>query len=192
MILGGKNPYFLKHPLSITTHCFSPVKKTTWRFVTSTWRLYEVNGTWWHTKTLDMCKLDTIRNVGIILLMAEIRLTTWDVWNPINNGKNHQPQLVLAGFQPSTVSNLIYQPFTKFRETSSCQVLHVLCCLTIDDSQVNKNKMSSLGHENWNDLGLKRPWWQFVFAKATKTWQQIQRTVDGRNPAPPGTYKCCK
>ena len=24
-------------------------------------------------------------------------------WNPINNGKNYQPQLVLAGFQPSTV-----------------------------------------------------------------------------------------
>ncbi len=34
--------------------------------------------------------------------MAEIRLTTWDVWNPINNGKNYQPQLVIAGFQPST------------------------------------------------------------------------------------------
>ncbi len=29
--------------------------------------------------------------------------TTWDVWNPVNNGKNYQPQLVLAGFQPSTV-----------------------------------------------------------------------------------------
>ena len=24
-------------------------------------------------------------------------------WNPINNGKNYQPQLVIAGFQPSTV-----------------------------------------------------------------------------------------
>ncbi len=27
--------------------------------------------------------------------------TTWDVGNPINNGKNYQPQLVIAGFQPS-------------------------------------------------------------------------------------------
>ena len=26
--------------------------------------------------------------------MAEIRLTTWDVWNPLQNGKNYQPQLV--------------------------------------------------------------------------------------------------
>ncbi len=26
---------------------------------------------------------------NLILLMAEIRLTTWDVWNPINNGKNY-------------------------------------------------------------------------------------------------------
>ncbi len=31
--------------------------------------------------------------------------TTWDVWNPINNGKNYQPQLVNAGFQPSTVAS---------------------------------------------------------------------------------------
>ena len=30
----------------------------------------------------------------ILLLMAEIRLTTWDVWNPINTGINYQPQLV--------------------------------------------------------------------------------------------------
>ena len=29
--------------------------------------------------------------------------TTWDVWNPKNNGINYQPQLVNAGFQPSTV-----------------------------------------------------------------------------------------
>ncbi len=39
-----------------------------------------------------------------LLLMAEIPVpTTWDVWNPINNGINYQPQLVIAGFQPSTV-----------------------------------------------------------------------------------------
>ena len=29
--------------------------------------------------------------------------TTRDVWNPVNNRINYQPQLVLAGFQPSTV-----------------------------------------------------------------------------------------
>ena len=30
----------------------------------------------------------------LILLMAEIRLTTWDVYNPVNNGINYQPHLV--------------------------------------------------------------------------------------------------
>ena len=28
---------------------------------------------------------------------------TWDVKNPKNNGTNNQPQLVIAGFLPSTV-----------------------------------------------------------------------------------------
>ena len=28
--------------------------------------------------------------------------TTWDVWNPVNSGKNYQPQLVNARFLPST------------------------------------------------------------------------------------------
>ena len=40
--------------------------------------------------------------VSVLLLMAEIRLTTWDVWNPINNGINYLS--TGAGFQPSTVS----------------------------------------------------------------------------------------
>ena len=31
-------------------------------------------------------------------------ITTWDVENTVNNGINYQPQLVTAGFQPSTVS----------------------------------------------------------------------------------------
>ena len=39
----------------------------------------------------------------VILLMAEIWLTTWDVWNPIKNGIFSIPQQVNAGFQPSTV-----------------------------------------------------------------------------------------
>ena len=30
-------------------------------------------------------------------------ITTWDVENPANNGINYQPQLVIAGYQPSTV-----------------------------------------------------------------------------------------
>ena len=35
---------------------------------------------------------------------SEIRLTTWDVQNLVNNGINYQAQLVNAGFFPSTVS----------------------------------------------------------------------------------------
>ena len=42
-----------------------------------------------------LCSLPTL------LLMAEIRLTTWDVWNPIGNGINYLS--TGAGFQPSTV-----------------------------------------------------------------------------------------
>ena len=38
---------------------------------------------------------------GVVLLMAEIRLTTWDVRNPKDNGKNYLS--TGAGFQPSTV-----------------------------------------------------------------------------------------
>ena len=34
----------------------------------------------------------------IILLMEEIRLTTWDIPNLVNNRINYQPQLVNAGF----------------------------------------------------------------------------------------------
>ena len=30
--------------------------------------------------------------------MEEIRLTTWDVKKPVNNGVDYQPQLVNAGF----------------------------------------------------------------------------------------------
>ena len=35
--------------------------------------------------------------------------TTWDVWNPINNGINYQPQLVIPPdfWLPSTVANLL-------------------------------------------------------------------------------------
>ena len=35
------------------------------------------------------------RRTSMILLMEEIPFpTTWDVWNPVNNGRNYQPQLV--------------------------------------------------------------------------------------------------
>ena len=39
-------------------------------------------------------------------LMEEIRLTTWDVENPVNNGMNYQPQLVIFRriSEPSTVA----------------------------------------------------------------------------------------
>ena len=40
------------------------------------------------------CSLNPNLFTTYLLLMAEILLTTWDVWNPINNGKNYQPQLV--------------------------------------------------------------------------------------------------
>ena len=38
-----------------------------------------------------------------LLLMAEIPNNLGWCWNPVNNGINYQPQLVIAGFQPSTV-----------------------------------------------------------------------------------------
>ncbi len=42
----------------------------------------------WH------CSLEGILLVLLLLLMAEIWKTTWDVLNPIINGINYQPQLV--------------------------------------------------------------------------------------------------
>ena len=43
---------------------------------------------------------------GFLLLRAEILHHLGWCLNPINNGINYQPQLVLAGFQPSTVGIL--------------------------------------------------------------------------------------
>ncbi len=40
---------------------------------------------------------------GEILLMEEIRLTTWDVWNLVDSGKNYQPQLVQDFFHQQYV-----------------------------------------------------------------------------------------
>ena len=41
----------------------------------------------------------------VILLVEEMRLTTWDVWkNPVNNGINYQAQLVSRISEPSTVA----------------------------------------------------------------------------------------
>ena len=41
-------------------------------------------------------------NLSLILLMEEIRLTTWDVKNPVNTGINYLS--TGAGFPPSTVA----------------------------------------------------------------------------------------
>ena len=41
---------------------------------------------------------------------SEIRLTTWDVSNLVNNGRNYQAQLVIAGFLLSTVPWAKYRP----------------------------------------------------------------------------------
>ena len=38
----------------------------------------------------------------ILLVFKKSQTTTWDVKNPVNNGINDQPQLAIAGFQPST------------------------------------------------------------------------------------------
>ena len=55
---------------------------------------------------------------GDLLLMEEIRLTTWDVKNPVNTGINHQPQLVSRISEPSTVCSKIWGPrlHQNFRE----------------------------------------------------------------------------
>ena len=42
-----------------------------------------------------------------VLLMAEILHHLGWCWNPKNNGINYQPQLVNAGFQPSTVCSAV-------------------------------------------------------------------------------------
>ena len=46
-----------------------------------------------------------IHQVLSLLLMVK-SLTTWDVSNPVNNGISYQPQLVIAGFLPWTLSPL--------------------------------------------------------------------------------------
>ena len=62
----------------------------------------------------DSPQKETGRNAFSLLLMAEIpnnhRL---DVSNPENNGINYQPQLVNAGFQPSTEPFPLCQPWLR-------------------------------------------------------------------------------
>ena len=43
-------------------------------------------------------------------------------WNPINNGKNYQPQLVIAGFQPSTVCLFLSPTIFQRRSNLKMQV----------------------------------------------------------------------
>ncbi len=56
---------------------------------------------WSFTSTINCLGLDSLLKpiCQLLLLMAEIRLNTWDIWNPTNNGINYQPELVNAGFQ---------------------------------------------------------------------------------------------
>ena len=44
-----------------------------------------------------------INKVNSYCWWLKSQTTTWDAWNPKKNGINYQPQLVIAGFQPSTV-----------------------------------------------------------------------------------------
>ena len=56
-------------------------------------------------KKLSRSHLQHFQIWSPLQLMAEIWLTTWDgAETLINNGINYQPKLVIAGFQPSTVS----------------------------------------------------------------------------------------
>ncbi len=69
--------------------------------------------------------------------MAEIWLTTWYVWNPMNNGIHYQPQLVNAGFQPSTVS---LPDFGTTFEENDFPVFSFLDSGGLEKSQGNKSK----------------------------------------------------
>ena len=61
---------------------------------------------------------------------------TRDVWNPVNNGRNYQPQLVIAGFQASTVWSTGHQNSAKVQKAtlqvapqqSGHRVLLLWCC----------------------------------------------------------------
>ena len=54
-----------------------------------------------------VCSPDIYIEDGIILLMEEIRITTWHVWNPVNN----RPGYVLWIFTISTGESRIYQGY---------------------------------------------------------------------------------
>ena len=69
----------------------------------------------WSPSCPSFNQIDTTKTDHLILLMAEIQLTTWDVWNPINNGINYLS--TGAGFQPSTVC-LHFRPKTRILQIS--------------------------------------------------------------------------
>ncbi len=107
--MGVKSPYFWKHPdswLMINYHttrmiddaiqqlCYRP----TWGQNTANLHLWQLsNLNWmmleWYCWWLKSC-------------------TTWDVWNPINNGINYLS--TGAGFQPSTVPSSYVDPLIAF------------------------------------------------------------------------------
>ncbi len=115
-------------------------------------------------------------------LVAEIRLTTWDVWNPINNGKNYRSLNWLAGFQPSTVAWIFFRRIQVLCETAVCQV-HAAIMLKLTNNTTSRPKMhgekktespslssflggvqhSSLRNEsNWESYP-KWEWWKNMF-----------------------------
>ena len=81
------------------------VRKVALNFVLSEGQGAAIVGARSATQALEMLKLTT-RVKGRWYCRWLKSCTTWDVWNPINNGINYQSQLVNAGFQPSTVGFL--------------------------------------------------------------------------------------
>ena len=66
------------------------------------YRNFVVNiGTWRWQLFLALLFGVAVSQSMVLLLMAEIWLATWDIWNPKKDGINYLP--TGAGFQPSTV-----------------------------------------------------------------------------------------
>ena len=85
--------HFITAQLETFHHVSDPMDSLSWKY--STDRLASMS---WN----QICtKLDQIIDSYCWWLKS---CTTWDVWNPINNGKNYLA--TGAGFQPSTVSQM--------------------------------------------------------------------------------------
>ena len=94
--------------------------------------------------------------------------TSWDVKLPVNNGINYQPQLVIAGFLPSTVCHerYGYKRMPKFLHLETALAMYIsletkMSTLKRDDFPIGNTFQPLIFRGHVNFRGSTTSWWLF-------------------------------